>query len=78
MTTKIEPLAVPLQNEAEVAQYLGISVRTLQGLRSRDKGLPIQAMKGPPWIAIGGAIRYRVSDILAYEIRCQNSAGRSK
>ena len=65
-----------LVGEVQVAHHLGISVRTLQGLRYRDKGRPMEAMKGPPWIAIGGAIRYRVSDILAYEARSRNSGGR--
>lgn len=65
-----------LLKESEVAAHLGVSVRTLQGLRYRDKGRPLQSMAGPPWIAVGGAIRYRIGDVNAYLDRCQNSGGR--
>lgn len=59
----------PFLNEQELADHWKISPRTLQGFRCRDKNLPLQSMKGPPWIIIGGAVRYRREDILAFESR---------
>lgn len=68
-----DTVASPFLNEQEVAKRWAISPRTLQGLRYRDKGLPLQNRKGPPWVLIGGTVRYRHDDILAFEQR--NSSG---
>ena len=52
----------PLLNEVEVAQLLGVSVRTLQ--EWRQKGL------GPPYLKLNerkrGAVRYDPGDIRLY------------
>lgn len=59
--------------EDELAERWCVSNRTLQGQRYRDKGRPIEMMSGPPWVMIGGAIRYRLCDIVAYEARNHSS-----
>lgn len=49
----------PLLNETELSQRWGISIRTLQ--QSRWRGV------GCPYVKIGRLVRYRFSDIEAYE-----------
>jgi predicted DNA-binding transcriptional regulator AlpA len=49
------PALDPLLDEHQVAQVLNISVRTLQGWRVRGGG--------PPFVKLGGAVRYRRSEI---------------
>jgi predicted DNA-binding transcriptional regulator AlpA len=61
-------------NEHEVAERWGISPRTLQGFRYRDKSVPLQNRKGPPWVLIGGTVRYREADVLAFEQRNSSSS----
>ena len=48
-----------LIRERDLAKRWSVSTRTLQ--RWRVEGF------GPAWLWIGGSIRYRMSDILAYE-----------
>jgi hypothetical protein len=43
----------------ELAERWKVSGRTLEKWR--------QTRRGPPYLLIGGAIRYRIEDILAYE-----------
>lgn len=47
--------AVEMLNEKQAAQYLGLSVRTLQGYRCQ--------MRPPAWIKLGRAVRYLRSDL---------------
>jgi DNA-binding transcriptional regulator YiaG len=47
-----------LMNQDEVAEYLGVSVKTLEAWRCRKKG--------PSFIKLGRLARYRMLDILAY------------
>lgn len=54
--------------ETPLAVRWSISKRTLQ--RYRAEGF------GPPYIEIGGSIRYRVQDILDYEERHRRGGGR--
>ena len=44
----------------EAADALKLSVHTLSTWRSRHKA------EGPPWIEVGGAIRYLQSDLTAW------------
>lgn len=46
-------------NQIELAERWKLSGRTLEKWR--------QTRRGPPYLLIGGAIRYRIEDILAYE-----------
>jgi len=41
---------------AEAAELLGVTVKGLEGMRTRGKG--------PPFIRVGGRVRYCVSDLL--------------
>jgi len=50
-----------LFTERNLAHRWQLSCRTLQ--RWRAEGF------GPAWIWIGGSVRYRISDIVAYEAR---------
>ena len=50
-----------LLSEADVARHWQKSVRTLQ--RWRAEGY------GPVWIALGGTVRYRWCDVVAFEDR---------
>jgi predicted DNA-binding transcriptional regulator AlpA len=45
-----------LLNESEAAEFLAVSVRTLQAWRTRDAG--------PPFVRLGRAIRYRLKDLI--------------
>jgi predicted DNA-binding transcriptional regulator AlpA len=47
-----------LLKEQEVADLLGLSVRTLQSWRIR--------LAGPPFVQVGRAIRYRRRDLVAW------------
>jgi len=47
-----------MRREAEVAEVLGLSIRTLQGWRWRGGG--------PPYHRIGGAIRYDMAEVRAW------------
>jgi predicted DNA-binding transcriptional regulator AlpA len=58
-----------LIGETALARHWGISRRTLQRLRARGEG--------PPWIAIGGSVRYRWVDIMAFEDRAMRTGGGS-
>jgi hypothetical protein len=49
----------PHFNQIELAERWKVSARTLEKWR--------QTRRGPPYLLIGGAIRYRIEDILAYE-----------
>lgn len=53
----------PLMLERTLASRWGKSIRTLQ--RWRTDG------HGPPFLRIGGSVRYRLSDVLDYEARMQ-------
>lgn len=43
----------------ELAERWKVSGRTLEKWR--------QTRRGPPYLLIGGAVRYRIEDVLAYE-----------
>ena len=47
-----------LRRESEVAEFLGVSARTLQGWRWRGGG--------PPFHRIGSAIRYDLGEVRAW------------
>lgn len=47
-----------LLSEAAAAQRLGLSIKTLQGWRYRRTG--------PPYVKVGGAVRYRPTDLEAW------------
>ena len=47
-----------LHNEAEAADYLGLSVKTLRRWR--------WAGKGPRFLKLGGAVRYDPADLKAF------------
>lgn len=51
-------------SERDLATRWDISRRTLQRWRAQRRG--------PPWVLLGGTVRYRVSDILKYEDRMQH------
>lgn len=53
------PAVTPHLRERELAQRLGVSQRTLQ--RWRNTGY------GPSFLRAGGAIRYRLVDVLEFE-----------
>lgn len=53
--------------EPALAQRWGKSVRTLQ--RWRADGY------GPPYITLGGTVRYSVCDVLAFETRMRRAGG---
>ncbi len=46
-------------NQIELAERWKLSGRTLEKWR--------QTRRGPPYLLIGGAVRYRIEDVLAYE-----------
>jgi predicted DNA-binding transcriptional regulator AlpA len=52
-------------SEAELAHHWTISRRTLQRLRNGNDG--------PPFSIIGSSVRYRISDIQAFEARVQRN-----
>lgn len=52
------PLSEPLLSEPQAAKILNVSIRTLQAWRCADKG--------PAFIRVGRAIRYRRSDLELY------------
>ncbi|MBX3026967.1 helix-turn-helix domain-containing protein [bacterium] len=47
-----------MMRESEVAALLGVSRRTLQGWRWRGGG--------PPYVRIGGAVRYEPAEVRAW------------
>ncbi len=57
------PSSHPLEflTQAELAARWRLSGRTLERWRTEAYG--------PPWIVLGGSVRYPVRDILAYEAR---------
>lgn len=55
-----DPARGTMLTKAELAARWRVSTRTLE--RWRAEGY------GPAWFVIGGAIRYRVSDVLAFEL----------
>ncbi len=48
----------PLLKEHEAAEYLSVGIATLRRWR--------WAGKGPPFLKIGGAVRYNLSDLVAF------------
>lgn len=56
-----------LLRERDVAARWIVSLRTLQRWRAEGAG--------PPFVRLGGAIRYRMTDILAFEERMQRGGG---
>lgn len=50
----------PLLTVHEAAALLGLSPQTLNRWRCERAG------QGPPWIKLGGAVRYREADLTAY------------
>lgn len=55
-------------NQIELAERWKLSGRTLEKWR--------QTRRGPPYLLIGGAVRYRIEDVLAYEASRVQGAGR--
>jgi helix-turn-helix protein len=57
----------PLLTEVAAAKFLNVSTRTLQSWRGKDRG--------PAYIKVGRAIRYRSDDLLTYvesnTVRCK-------
>ena len=47
-----------LLTESQAAQLLQISIRTLQAWRLRRSG--------PPYVQLGRAVRYRISDLMGW------------
>ena len=47
-----------LVTETQAAEYLGLSTKTLQSWRWRKTG--------PPYVKLGGAVRYRPEDLEAW------------
>ncbi len=56
--SNVSTLPEPLLSEPQAARILNVSIRTLQAWRC--------AAKGPPFIRVGRAIRYRRSDLEQY------------
>jgi hypothetical protein len=50
--------AVRLVNEREVSKIIGISATTLRIWRHKRRGIP--------YVKCGGAVRYRLADVLKY------------
>lgn len=50
--------------EPDVALRLGVSVHTLRAWRRRGKG--------PCYLKLGRAVRYRAADVLAFETACEH------
>lgn len=62
--------AVPteLLTPEQIAEYLGLSARTLAAWRSKRRG-------GPAWCKCGSLVRYRKTDVIAWLESCtQNGA----
>lgn len=57
-----------LMTEVEVAQHLKLAINTLQNWRSQDPS------RGPAFVKLGRAVRYRLEDVEAY-IRCGRQSG---
>lgn len=57
-----------LIRERELAERWKTSRRTLQRWRAEGSG--------PPYILIGGAVRYRLADVAAYEERMRRGGSR--
>jgi len=51
----------------ELAQWLQLNVSTLKHWRGRGEG--------PPWVMVGGAVRYRAADVEGWLGECRCSAG---
>jgi hypothetical protein len=58
MDTKREAPAVVVLDTRAAADFLGLSPRTLEGLRVKGGGIP--------FVKIGGAVRYRLATLEAY------------
>ena len=58
-----------LWTEGDLATHWKKSIRTLQRWRSEEYG--------PAFIRIGGSVRYRVEDVLAFEERQRQADGES-
>ncbi|AEV38408.1 helix-turn-helix transcriptional regulator [Pseudovibrio ascidiaceicola] len=58
MRTELNSAENALITEAAAADYLGISIRTIQAWRVRGGG--------PNYVKLGKAVRYRPSDIQAW------------
>ena len=52
---------------AELAGRWKVSGRTLERWRAQGRG--------PAWTTLGGSIRYRLADVLAYEARQRRGSG---
>jgi predicted DNA-binding transcriptional regulator AlpA len=59
-TTSKMPIANRYVREKEAAAFLGMSVSTLQGWRSRGTG------GGPPWTKVGGMVMYSMKELEEY------------
>lgn len=53
-------LRVPLLTEGQTAEFLQVSAHTLRYWRKRAE------RRGPAWIKIERAVRYRLEDLLVY------------
>jgi len=53
-----ESLGEALLTEKEMAEYLKMSPRTLQGMRAKSEG--------PPYIKIGTSVRYKLKTVRKY------------
>ena len=67
-TTYEQPHGSARLRQRELAQRWGLSPRSLE--KWRTLGI------GPAYIKVGGAVRYRIEDVLAYERSNLRGAGR--
>ena len=65
---RTEPSEVRHLTQAQLAQRLGVSQRTLEGWRYRGKG--------PAYLRLEGRIGYRVADVERFEQECLQATSR--
>jgi hypothetical protein len=64
------PSEVRHLTQAQLAQRLGVSQRTLEGWRYRGKG--------PAYLRLEGRIAYRLIDVERFEIACLETGARAR
>lgn len=64
-----QPSEVRHLTQAQLADRLGVSQRTLEGWRYRGKG--------PAYLRLEGRIAYRVIDVEQFELECLQSGSRA-
>jgi excisionase family DNA binding protein len=56
----------PLLKTREAAKMLGVSMRTLEGMR--------RSGEGPKFVRIGNSVRYRPETLTEYSKQCEHSS----